>query len=77
MEQSKPKEAVDIALEAYRLYPQDDEVIEMAAEALLSDGKYAAAERILSFLPQAIKPFPCSTPRPLRSARCGYPSLLR
>ncbi len=37
MEQSKPKEAVDIALEAYRLYPQDDEVIEMAAEALLSD----------------------------------------
>ena len=52
MEQNKPKEAVDNALEAYRLYPQDSEVLEMAAEALLADGQYAAAERILSFLPQ-------------------------
>ena len=52
MEQGKPKEAVDIALEAYRLYPQEDEVLEMAAEALLADGQYAAAERLLSFLPQ-------------------------
>lgn len=52
MEQGKPKEAVDIALEAYRLYPQDDEILEMAAEALLADGQYAAAERLLSFLPQ-------------------------
>ena len=52
MEQNKPKEAVDIALEAYRLYPQDDEILEMAAEALLADGQYAAAERLLSFLPQ-------------------------
>ncbi len=50
MEQNRPKEAVDIALEAYRLYPQDDEIIEMAAEALLADGQYAAAERILSLL---------------------------
>lgn len=48
MEQNKPKEAVDIALEAYRLYPQDNEIIEMAAEALLADGQYAAAERLLS-----------------------------
>ena len=52
MEQNRPKEAVDIALEAYRLYPQDNDVIEMAAEALLADGQYAAAERILSLLPQ-------------------------
>ncbi len=52
MEQNKPKEAVDIALEAHRLYPQDDEVVEMTAEALLADGQYAAAERMLSFLPQ-------------------------
>ena len=50
MEQSQPKQAVDIALEAYRLYPQDDEIIEMTAEALLADGQYAAAERILSLL---------------------------
>lgn len=50
MEQNLPKEAVDIALEAYRLYPQDEEIIEMTAEALLADGQYAAAERILSFL---------------------------
>ncbi len=48
MEQNKPKEAVDIALEAYRLYPQDNAIIEMAAEALLADGQYAAAERLLS-----------------------------
>lgn len=52
MEQNKPKEAVDIALEAHRLYPQDDEIVEMTAEALLADGQYAAAERMLSFLPQ-------------------------
>lgn len=50
MEQNRPKEAVDIALEAYRLYPQDNEIIEMTAEALLADGQYAAAERILSLL---------------------------
>ena len=31
MEQNRPKEAVDIALEAYRLYPQDNDIIEMAA----------------------------------------------
>ncbi len=52
MEQNQPKMAVDIALEAYRLFPQDDEVIEMTAEALLADGQYTAAERILSLLPQ-------------------------
>ena len=52
MEQNQTKEAVDIALEAYRLFPQDNEVIEMTAEALLSDGQYTAAERILSLLPQ-------------------------
>lgn len=51
MEQNLPKQAVDIALEAHRLYPQDDEMIEMAGEALLADGQYAAAERMLSFLP--------------------------
>ena len=50
MEQSLTKQAVDVALEAYRLYPQDNEIIEMTAEALLSDGQYAAAERILSLL---------------------------
>ncbi len=52
MEQNQPKMAVDVALEAYRMYPQDDEIIEMAGEALLGDGQHAAAERILSFLPQ-------------------------
>ncbi len=52
MEQNEPKKAVDIALEANRLYPQDDEIVEMAAEALLADGQYALAERMLSFLPQ-------------------------
>ena len=52
MEQNQTKEAVDIALEAYRLFPQDNEVIEMTAEALLSDGQYIAAERLLSLLPQ-------------------------
>lgn len=52
MEQNQPKVAVDIALESYRLFPQDDEVIEMTAEALLADGQYNAAERILSLLPQ-------------------------
>ncbi len=52
MEQNKPKEAVDIALEAHRLYPHDNEVVEMTAEALLADGQYAAAERMLSFLPE-------------------------
>lgn len=55
MEQNRPKEAVDIALEAYRLYPQDDEIIEMTAEALLADGQYAAAERILSLLSESDK----------------------
>ncbi|MBR5151478.1 MAG: SpoIID/LytB domain-containing protein, partial [Elusimicrobiaceae bacterium] len=50
MEQNLPKEAVDIALEAYRLYPQDNTLSEMAAEALLADGQYAAAERMLSLL---------------------------
>ena len=50
MEQNQPKAAVDISLEAYRLYPQDNEIIEMTAEALLADGQYAAAERILSLL---------------------------
>ena len=52
MEQNHPKLAVDTALEAYRLFPQDDEIIEMTAEALLADGQYAAAERILSLLGQ-------------------------
>ncbi len=52
MEQNKPKEAVDIALEAHRLYPNDTEVVKMAADALLADGQYAAAERMLSFLPE-------------------------
>ena len=54
MEQNLPKQAVDIALEAYRLYPQDDEIMEMTAEALLADGQYTAAERMLSlFQPSA------------------------
>lgn len=50
-EQSNPKQAVDIALAAYRIYPQDREIIETAAEAYLADGQYLNAERLLSELP--------------------------
>lgn len=52
MEQNNPKQAVDIMSAAYRLYPQDREVIEMAAEAYLADGQYRAAEKFLSLLPE-------------------------
>ena len=50
MEQNNPKLAVDIATAAYRLYPQDSEVIQTAADAYLSDGQYASAEMLLSQL---------------------------
>jgi len=50
MEQNNPKLAVDIATAAYRIYPQDSEVIQTAAEAYLSDGQYASAEMLLSQL---------------------------
>ena len=52
LEQNQPKRAVDIMVAAYRIYPQDTEILELLAEAFLSDGQYAAAERILSLLPE-------------------------
>lgn len=50
MEQNNSKLAVDIATAAYRAYPQDNEIIQTAAEAYLADGQYAAAEMLLSQL---------------------------
>ena len=52
MEKNEPKQAVDIAQAAYKIYPKDREVTEMAAEAFLSDGQYAAAEKLLAQLPE-------------------------
>ena len=52
MEQNNPKQAVDIMSAAYKLHPQDREVIEMAAEAYLADGQYITAEKFLSLLPE-------------------------
>ena len=52
MEQNEPKQAVDIITAAYKLYPQDREVLEMAAEAYLADGQYRSAEKFLSLLPE-------------------------
>lgn len=48
MEQNNPKLAVDISSAAYRLYPQDNEIAQTAAEAYLADGQYASAEILLS-----------------------------
>ena len=50
MEQNNSKLAVDIATAAYRAHPQDNEIIQTAAEAYLADGQYAAAEMLLSQL---------------------------
>ena len=52
MEQNNPKLAVDVAVAALRLYPQDREVLETAAEAYLADGQYQGAEKLLSLLPE-------------------------
>lgn len=52
MEQNNPKQAVDITTAAYRVYPQDREIIEMTAEAYLADGQYRSAEKFLSLLPE-------------------------
>lgn len=52
LELHEPKKAVDIALAGYHLYPKDEEILDILAEAFLADGQYAAAERILSLLPQ-------------------------
>ena len=52
MEQNNPKLAVDITQAAYKIYPQDTEIIQTAAEAYLADGQYASAERLLSQLPE-------------------------
>lgn len=51
LELNQAKKAVDIMMAAYRIYPQDENVLDMLAEAFLSDGQYTAAERILSLLP--------------------------
>ena len=51
MEQSNPKLAVDIAMAGHRIYPQDNEITQTAAEAYLADGQYANAEMLLSQLP--------------------------
>lgn len=50
MEQNNPKLAVDISTAAYRLYPQDHEIVQTAAEAYLADGQYSSAEMLLSQL---------------------------
>ena len=50
MEQNNPKLAVDISTAAYRLYPQDADIVQTAAEAYLTDGQYASAEMLLSQL---------------------------
>lgn len=52
LEQNQPKKAVDIMMAAYRIYPQDSEVLDMLAEAFLADGQYAASERVLSLMPE-------------------------
>ena len=52
LEQNQPKNAVDIMMAAYRIYPQDSEVLDMLAESFLADGQYAASERVLSLLPE-------------------------
>ncbi len=51
LERNQAKKAVDIMMAAYRIYPQDENILDMLAEALLSDGQYTAAERILSLFP--------------------------
>ncbi len=48
LEQNNPRLAVDTAAAAYKIYPQDREVLEMTAGAYLADGQYAAAEKLLS-----------------------------
>ncbi len=50
MEQNDLKLAVDVATAAYRAHPQDNEIIQTAAEAYLADGQYASAEMLLSQL---------------------------
>ena len=50
LEQNNPRLAVDTATAAYRLYPQERDVVETAAGAYLADGQYAAAENLLSQL---------------------------
>lgn len=55
LEQNDPKQAVDIMSAAYKIYPQDRETIEMAAEAYLTDGQYQSAEKLLSMLPENTK----------------------
>ena len=47
LEQNNIHQAIDTALAAYKLYPQDEEVADFLAQALLADGQYAAAERVL------------------------------
>ena len=55
LEQNDPKQAVDIMSAAYKIYPQDRETTEMAAEAYLADGQYQSAEKLLSMLPENTK----------------------
>ena len=50
LEQNNTRLAVDTVAAAYRIYPQDREVLETAAGAYLADGQYATAEKILSQL---------------------------
>lgn len=52
IEQNNPKLAVDIMTAAYRLYPHDNSVVAFTAEALLADGQYAPAEKLLSEIVQ-------------------------
>ena len=51
-EQNERTQATRLAAEAIRLFPQDNEVVETAAEVYLADGQYKRAEQLLSQLPE-------------------------
>lgn len=51
LEQNKTHQAVDIAMAGYHLYPDDIDMADFLAEALLADGQYSAAERVLGLDP--------------------------
>ena len=51
-EQNERTQATKLAAEALELFPQDNEVVETAAEVYLADGQYKRAEQLLSQLPE-------------------------
>lgn len=48
LEQGQTKQAVDIMSAALKLFPDDQPVLELAAEAYLTDGQFVNAENLLS-----------------------------